>query len=326
MKNKHFRKAVVLLSVTFIFFCLAGERVTAQKADTLADVQILYKTVYPGHFAMMEVQLKNQVQIAGFQFMINISNPDLINFHTDSVRVKNIVIPVDTCTWQPESLHYQHPECYKDSIVFAPVRFCHFDTIGSLISGLPNWEVECHGDTADTSLPACKWVEVYGRAKYDTTGHNHPIPPTPDYHTLFRLRVDAFCIPDTTQDRGVSFYMVPQGNSFLSDQLGRIVTFRYNLGQGGQLWLWWARPGDANDDSVVDVGDITFMINYLFRGGSRPCIPEAADCNADCYPEVGDVTTLLNYLFRGGAAPLSGCWHGSSNDQGASIKNQSTEN
>jgi len=300
MTRHNLRKVLVLLSVTFIFMCLTGEMAVAD-VDTLADVEIRYNTVYPGHLGEFGVWLKNQVAIAGFQFIITISNPELFNFHTDSITVEDIMMRIDTCTWQPDSLH--DSTCFKDSLVPTPVRNCYLDTVGSLISNF-QW-IECHGDTADTSKPDCKWIRVFGMAKY-----GQPIPSNPNYRLLFKFGVDAFCIPDSTTDRSCSFYIAPQGNSFLSNPLGEVVTFRYNLGSGGQYMSWYSTPGDANGDSLINVGDITFLINYLFKAGPRPCIPEAADGNASCVPEVGDITTLINYLFKNGSAPLPGCWFG----------------
>ena len=300
MTRPNLRKALILLSVTFICFCLTGEKSVAD-GDTLTQIRIDYNSVYPGHFGEFEVKLKNAVNIAGFQLLITISNPELFNFHTDSISVEDIMMRIDTCTWQPDSLH--DSTCFKDSLVPTPVRNCYIDTVGSLISNF-EW-VECHGDTGDTSLPDCKWIEVFGLAKHDS-----PIPSDPNFRRLFRFGVDAFCIPDSVTDRSCSFYMVPQGNSFLSSPLGEVVIFKYNFGSGGQYMSWYSTPGDANNDSLVNVGDITFLINYLYKNGPKPCIPEAADGNASCLPEVGDVTTLVNYLFKQGPAPLPGCWNG----------------
>ena len=39
------------------------------------------------------------------------------------------------------------------------------------------------------------------------------------------------------------------------------------------------RYGDANADMVTDVGDIVFLINYLYRNCPAPDPPEVGDCN-----------------------------------------------
>ena len=63
--------------------------------------------------------------------------------------------------------------------------------------------------------------------------------------------------------------------------------------------------GDATADGVVDVGDVVFLINYLFKDGLPPFPLDAGDVNCDGAVDVGDVVYLINYLFKGGPAP--GC-------------------
>jgi hypothetical protein len=62
-------------------------------------------------------------------------------------------------------------------------------------------------------------------------------------------------------------------------------------------------PGDINDDSLVDLGDIVYEINYLFREGAYPLCLDCADLNGTCNIEVGDVVYMVNYLFRNGPTP-----------------------
>jgi hypothetical protein len=65
--------------------------------------------------------------------------------------------------------------------------------------------------------------------------------------------------------------------------------------------------GDANLDGAIDLGDVVFVINYLFKGGTAPEPLRLADPTADCVVDLGDVIFLLNYLYRGGPAPGIGC-------------------
>jgi hypothetical protein len=302
MRPKDLKLIIILPALAFIFFYLVADRICAQ-ADT-ADVAINYKTAYPSSVAEVEVQLKNPMPVNGFQFMITVSNPDLIDFITDSVAISTVLDTVwkDTCTVGPDTTHGD--SCFVvDSVRVLDllVRFCHIDTIGSPIS---RWNVvECHGDTGDTSSPECDWIEVVGFGVGDSVS----IDPTPNYQTLFRFWVDVGCLSDTSTDRDVSFYMTPGGNSFLSDNRGDVAPFRYHQ---GDLTAWWSVPGDANGDSVVNVGDVTYLVTFLYRGGPQPCMPEGGDGNGDCMVNVGDVTYLVTYLYRNGPAPLPGCWHG----------------
>ncbi|MGB7062488.1 MAG: dockerin type I domain-containing protein [Candidatus Zixiibacteriota bacterium] len=63
--------------------------------------------------------------------------------------------------------------------------------------------------------------------------------------------------------------------------------------------------GDANGDGVVEVGDVVYLINYLYRDGDPPVPTEDGDANCDGVVDVGDVVYLINYLYRDGDPP--GC-------------------
>jgi hypothetical protein len=75
-------------------------------------------------------------------------------------------------------------------------------------------------------------------------------------------------------------------------------------------WLkapWLYVYGDANGDSIVDISDVVWLMNYLFAGGPPPNPMAAGDANGDCVVDVSDVVYLLNYLFVHGPAPQEGC-------------------
>jgi photosystem II stability/assembly factor-like uncharacterized protein len=63
--------------------------------------------------------------------------------------------------------------------------------------------------------------------------------------------------------------------------------------------------GDASGDGLIDLGDMVYLVNYLYRDGSAPEPLRAADSNCDGIVDLGDVIYLTNYLFKGGPPP--GC-------------------
>jgi hypothetical protein len=63
--------------------------------------------------------------------------------------------------------------------------------------------------------------------------------------------------------------------------------------------------GDCNDDGVVNVGDVVYLINYLYKGDPPPDPYSEGDLNCDDIINVGDVVRLINYLYRNWPAP--GC-------------------
>ncbi len=65
--------------------------------------------------------------------------------------------------------------------------------------------------------------------------------------------------------------------------------------------------GDANGDGIVNMGDLVFLISYLYRDGPLPDPPSAGDPNGDCIIGMGDVVYLINYLYRTGPPLKRGC-------------------
>jgi hypothetical protein len=46
---------------------------------------------------------------------------------------------------------------------------------------------------------------------------------------------------------------------------------------------------------------------YLFKGGAEPVPPCKANVNGDTKVSVGDVVYLINFLFKGGPPLNNGC-------------------
>ncbi|MFH2048708.1 MAG: hypothetical protein ABIJ12_04605 [bacterium] len=65
--------------------------------------------------------------------------------------------------------------------------------------------------------------------------------------------------------------------------------------------------GNTDHTGDINVGDLVWLVDYLFKGGLPPVTPEAGD--VDCEPGilVSDLVYLVNYLFKGGNAPCEAC-------------------
>jgi len=87
--------------------------------------------------------------------------------------------------------------------------------------------------------------------------------------------------------------------------------------------VWYAPPyqcvegvgcvvncGDGTQDGVIDLGDVVFLVNYLYKGGAPPDPICMGDVTCDGVVDLGDVVFLINYLFRGGEPPCPGCCAG----------------
>ena len=108
----------------------------------------------------------------------------------------------------------------------------------------------------------------------------------------------------------------PDSNIWISEPLPEgYYTFKIrtedNCSNAGDfscvVGAWPRICGDANSDYVVDVGDVIYLIGYLYIGASPPdplCIGDV-DCNAEV--DNGDLIYLINYLFLGTSPPCTEC-------------------
>jgi len=65
--------------------------------------------------------------------------------------------------------------------------------------------------------------------------------------------------------------------------------------------------GDANGDCNINMLDITFLINFLYKHGLAPGAPFEGDIDGNCRINVLDVTYLVNFLYKHGITPAVGC-------------------
>ncbi len=62
--------------------------------------------------------------------------------------------------------------------------------------------------------------------------------------------------------------------------------------------------GDANADSDINVADVIFLINYVFKSGPAPDPAAAGDATGDGDINLADCIHLINFIFKSGPAPL----------------------
>ncbi|HVP37295.1 MAG TPA: dockerin type I domain-containing protein [Terriglobales bacterium] len=88
----------------------------------------------------------------------------------------------------------------------------------------------------------------------------------------------------------------------------RIVS-RNNQGDStaGPVWsFFFIARGDCDGNGNINVADLLYLINYLFRSGPAPHPIKVADVDCDDYETVNDVVYLINYLFKSGIPPACG--------------------
>lgn len=97
-------------------------------------------------------------------------------------------------------------------------------------------------------------------------------------------------------------YRIPINSGGQPSPAGLSESATWGMG-AGFVYASHVKRGDATGDGLVNVADIVCLVNYLYKGGSEPCPPEAGDATSDCVVNVADIVYLVNYLYRGGDPP-----------------------
>jgi len=103
--------------------------------------------------------------------------------------------------------------------------------------------------------------------------------------------VNSLLTGDFTMD-GVADLIVPYGNIYLYRNATTPTFF----------------CGDINGSGspMVQIDDLTYLVNFSFKDGPPPIPIQAADLNGSGEVAMDDITYLVNYMFKSGPAP-TGC-------------------
>jgi Subtilase family/Dockerin type I domain len=61
--------------------------------------------------------------------------------------------------------------------------------------------------------------------------------------------------------------------------------------------------GDANASGLINIADVTYLINFLYKSGLPPKPPASGDVNCNGLTNISDITYLINYLYKSGPDP-----------------------
>ncbi len=86
-------------------------------------------------------------------------------------------------------------------------------------------------------------------------------------------------------------------------KLESVIYDYYPVVMPGIISITVCQRGDVNGDEDINIFDITYLINYLYKGGPTPPDLTCADVNDDGDINIFDITYLINYLYKGGPPP-----------------------
>ena len=92
-------------------------------------------------------------------------------------------------------------------------------------------------------------------------------------------------------------------NSNDPDPLDNLLTIPVELtvtGSGGPSWIC----GDIdNDGEGPNIGDLIYLVDYMFNDGPAPVEMDAANVDGVNGIDVGDLVHLVDYMFNEGPPP-----------------------
>ena len=74
--------------------------------------------------------------------------------------------------------------------------------------------------------------------------------------------------------------------------------------QAGFVYSAVVKCGDANADGTIGLGDVVYLISYLYKNGPPPDPYQAGETNCLEEINIGDVVYLIGFLYKGGPAPI----------------------
>ena len=64
--------------------------------------------------------------------------------------------------------------------------------------------------------------------------------------------------------------------------------------------------GDCNEDEDINILDIVYLINYIYKNGPPPIPWESGEVDGDGMINILDVVYLINYIYKNGPPPVEG--------------------
>ncbi|EQB62705.1 MAG: hypothetical protein RBG1_1C00001G0284 [candidate division Zixibacteria bacterium RBG-1] len=89
--------------------------------------------------------------------------------------------------------------------------------------------------------------------------------------------------------------------------IGESQSTNYKMGIGfwfGTGLYCTSRPGDANGVGGINLTDVIYMVNHVFKSGPQPVPKCRGDANGNGTLNLTDIIYLVNRVFKGGPQPI----------------------
>ncbi|MEZ5358091.1 MAG: M6 family metalloprotease domain-containing protein [Candidatus Zixiibacteriota bacterium] len=219
----------------------------------------------------------------------------------------------DKATMNGVGIQYPSTEPYIDwyAATFTPFAIERLDpaSLEALLSDWLDWIMlnpgtdvpiplyPIDGDSLTGNPMTYRWTPVDGALSYS-------VLLLTDSIISVGTIIDEFQTTSTTLNLG---NILPEGDYYWTVKaIGSIDTSATSAIEPFTFYMNYL-CGDANNDWGVAIGDVVFIVNYIFKGGPPPPIPAAADADCGGSVNIGDAVYLINYIFRGGPAPCANC-------------------
>jgi hypothetical protein len=211
----------------------------------------------------------------------------------------SIMVPI--YLWNDEELGGFTVGFKFDSTILEIVSKNTYDTTGSIIPFQARSFIK-----EKISIPGrylIGWADIGSDPPYN------PIPVNTTNNARLLITIN-FKIKSTATPTTIvidSAYVPPAGRFVLASESGYSIYPQYVHCLDGDIILGGISCGDMNGSGDINIADIVFMVNYIFRLGPPPHDPRKGDIDCDLRVTIGDVVYLINYVFKGGPEPCLGC-------------------
>ena len=283
----------VILAGLFLVWAAPAQAQCPEDLDDPGICDTLYVEVYPSDslftgFARVLIYITHDVPVPDEDSLTDFQIP-LCYTHSNAANYCSL-----SYHWNNFFVYPYPPQVLERSV------FRHIIEDGDTL--IHNWRM----DQAETGL-GLEWNFLI----YDLDGTSHFWlftgkcgPPDQLFGEGSRVLVATltFKMEDTmTVCLDTCFWPPANRLTFVKEEMSITFIPRHNLPHC--FSLSYPQLGDANADGTIDIGDVVYLINYLYRASPSPVPTPVGDTNCDGVVDIGDVVRLIGYLYRGEPPP-----------------------